>query len=56
MNLSRLYARRDDMERALRVINETIRQEEARQSKALGYCIPLRGQQLMEAMSRKVAA
>lgn len=55
--LNRLIARREDMRAALRVIDRQIADEELKQSRALGYfAVPLRGQQLLEAMGRQQCA
>lgn len=54
-HLNRLYARRQDMRAAMRVLNQQIADEERRQSEALGYRMILRGPQLLEAMGRNVA-
>jgi len=53
--LNRLYARRQDMRAAMRVLDQQIADEERRQSEALGYRVILRGPQLLEAMQRSVA-
>jgi hypothetical protein len=53
--LARLLKAEADAEAALRVIREARKAEELKQSRALGYFVPLRGQQLLEAMSRSVA-
>ena len=53
--LNRLYARRQDMSAAMRVLNQQIADEERRQSEALGYRMILRGPQLLEAMGRNAA-
>ena len=53
--LNRLYACRQDMSAAMRVIDQEIADEERRQSEALGYRMILRGPQLLEAMGRNVA-
>lgn len=54
--LNRLYARRQDMRAAMRVLDQQIADEERRQSEALGYRMILRGPQLLEAMTRRKAA
>ncbi|MCC6942290.1 MAG: hypothetical protein IT551_11870 [Novosphingobium sp.] len=54
-HLNRLYARRQDMRAAMRVLDQQIADEERRQSEALGYRMILRGPQLLEAMGRNVA-
>ncbi len=51
--LKRLYARRDDMQAGLRTLEAAIRDEERRQSEALGYRVILRGPQLVEAINRR---
>ena len=51
-HLNRLYARRQDMRAAMRVLDQQIADEERRQSEALGYRMILRGPQLLEAMGR----
>ena len=53
--LNRLYARRQDMRAAMRVLDQQIADEERRQSEALGYRMILRGPQLVETMGRNVA-
>ena len=53
--LNRLYARRQDMRAAMRVLDQQIADEERRQSEALGYRMILRGPQLLKAMGRNVA-
>lgn len=52
--LNRLYARRQDMRAAMRILDQQIADEERRQSEALGYRMILRGPQLLEAMGRNV--
>lgn len=42
-----------DLEAALRIVRQDRRDEERRQSEALGYRVILRGPQLLEAMTRK---
>ena len=54
-HLNRLYARRQDMRAAMRVLDQQIADEERRQSEALGYRMILRGPQLLEAMGRNAA-
>jgi hypothetical protein len=44
-----------DLEAALRIVRQDRRDEERRQSEALGYRVILRGPQLLEAMQRSVA-
>ena len=44
-----------DLESALRIVRQDRRDEERRQSEALGYRVILRGPQLLEAMQRSVA-
>lgn len=44
-----------DLEAALRIVRQDRRDEERRQSEALGYRVILRGPQLLEAMGRSVA-
>lgn len=44
-----------DLEAALRIVRQDRRDEERRQSEALGYRVILRGPQLLEAMGRRVA-
>ena len=44
-----------DQEAALRIVRQDRRDEERRQSEALGYRVILRGPQLLEAMGRSVA-
>lgn len=41
-----------DLESALRIVRQDRRDEERRQSEALGYKVILRGPQLLEAMQR----
>lgn len=54
--LERLIKREADLEAALRIVRQDRRAEELKQSRALGYfAVPLRGQQLLEAMQRSVA-
>lgn len=45
-----------DLEAALRIVRQDRRDEERRQSEALGYRVILRGPQLLEAMTRRNAA
>lgn len=50
--LERLIKQEADLEAALRIVRQDRRDEERRQSEALGYRVILRGPQLLEAMQR----
>lgn len=53
--LAQIMKQEADLEAALRIVRQDRRDEERRQSEALGYRVILRGPQLLEAMGRAVA-
>ncbi len=53
--LAQILKQEADLEAALRIVRQDRRDEERRQSEALGYRVILRGPQLLEAMGRSVA-
>jgi hypothetical protein len=53
--LAQILKQEADLESALRIVRQDRRDEERRQSEALGYRVILRGPQLLEAMGRRVA-
>lgn len=53
--LAQILKQEADLEAALRIVRQDRRDEERRQSEALGYRVILLGPQLLEAMQRSVA-
>lgn len=53
--LAQIMKQEADLEAALRIVRQDRRDEERRQSEALGYRMILRGPQLLEAMGRNAA-
>ncbi len=51
--LAQIMKQEADLEAALRIVRQDRRDEERRQSEALGYRVILRGPQLVEAINRR---